>query len=132
MLTDFEEIFNSHDNISKSCTIESAIQYHIIALSCGPNSCLLNMQYITWTVNLRRQQTDVIRKENAHKDYNFSLFLPEHGVKDTYNNVTHLPAVIFACRLFYVSEVGSHALSVATNDETPKQIRTESLLNTDR
>lgn len=90
------------------------------------------MPYITWRISLRRQQTDVMRKENTHKDYNFSLLLPGHGVKDTHNNVTHLPTVIFVCRLFYVSEVGSHALSVATNDETPKQIRTESLLNTDR
>jgi hypothetical protein len=82
-------------------------------------------------MNLRGQQTDVIRKENVHKNYNFSLFLPEYGVKDTHN-VTYLPTAMFVCLLFYVSEVGSHALSVATNDETPKQIRTESLLNTDR
>jgi hypothetical protein len=65
-------------------------------------------------------------KENAHRDCYFSLFLPEHGVKDTHNNVTHLPTVIFVCHLFYVSEVGNHALSVPTNDETPKQKRTES------
>jgi hypothetical protein len=34
--------------------------------------------------------------------------------------------------VFYVSEVGNAGVSVATNDETPKQIRTESLLNTNR
>jgi hypothetical protein len=74
--------FNTHDNISKSCTTERVVQYPITALSCGPNSSLLEMQYITWFMNLRTQQTDVMRKENAHKDFNFSLFLPELGVKD--------------------------------------------------
>jgi hypothetical protein len=132
MLTDFEKNFNSHYNISISCTIERAVQYPIIALSCGPNSSLLDVQYITWPLNLRRQQTDVMHKKNAHRDCNFSVFLPHHDVMDTHNNVTHLTTVIFVCRLFYVSEGGSHALSVPTNDETPKQIRTESLLNTDR